>query len=55
MADQKRKHRVAETIRQSCKHRRLGRGDKTVVHPVTLPDDCVKNDQRKLDDEEHNV
>ncbi|KAK4720727.1 hypothetical protein R3W88_010960 [Solanum pinnatisectum] len=37
----KRKHRVAEMIKQSCKHQRLGRGDQT-VHPVT--------DQRKLDE-----
>ncbi|PHU17143.1 Scarecrow-like protein 9 [Capsicum chinense] len=43
----KRKHRVAELIRQSCKHRRLGRGDKAVGHPVALHDDCVENDQRK--------
>ncbi|PHT53991.1 hypothetical protein CQW23_08453 [Capsicum baccatum] len=51
----KRKHRVAEMIRQSCKHRRLGRGDKTVVHPVASHDDCVENDQRQLDDEEPTI
>ncbi|KAM3235085.1 putative protein isoform X1 [Capsicum annuum] len=51
----KRKHRAAELIRQSCKHRRLGKGDKAVVHPVALHDDCVENDQRKLDDEEPTI
>ncbi|CAN4090235.1 unnamed protein product [Withania somnifera] len=51
----KRKRRLAKMIRQSCKRRLVGRGDKAVVHPVVLPDDCVVNDQRKLDDEEPTI
>ncbi|KAM3281195.1 hypothetical protein P3S67_028216 [Capsicum chacoense] len=41
----KRRDRIAEIIRQSWKHQRLGRGDKAVVHPVASQRDCVENDQ----------